>query len=390
MKNKTIWMAAAIMLLCPSWAYSQDNRHAFEFGAGGSVINHTRIMVSDFHQTAGGDYVFTLEEKQLYGGAGLYAAYQLNDWVYLDGRATLGIAGYYDSGTLKRGFSVLAGPGLQFRPPFRTGWLEPYVRLGVNYYHKDFPTSYFGQFDGDITKEGIWKAEDTWNKGNTLDRNTFVPLSAGIGIISWLGNKVGVRIEGEYLRSITSKGANFALGSAGIVFRFGGKDKRSSLLGPERIVERVVEKEIVKEVPVETVREIVKEVPCERTLATLMDNVTFDFDKADLTPESMAVLDEVAAMLSSFQEEKYLVSGYTDARGSDSYNETLSISRAKAVYDALLERGVPESRLCYRGFGKKTAVIPGSADDQTRRGDRKVVLERITWAPLWDYLKSNQ
>ena len=383
-------MAVAIMLLCPLGVYSQNSRHAFEFGLEGSAINHTRIMVSDFHQTRGGDYVFTLEEKQLYGGSGLYAAYQLNDWIYLDGRATLGIARYYDSGNLKQGFSVLAGPGLQFRPHLRNQWVEPYVRLGVNYYHKNFPTSYFGQFNGDITKEGIWKAEDTWNKGNTLDKNTFIPLSLGIGMVSWLGNRVGIRMEGDFLRSITSKGANSAVGTAGIVFRFGGKDKRASLSGPERIVERVVEKEIVKEVPVETVKEIIKEVPCERTLASLMDNVTFDFDKADLTTESLAVLDEVAAVLASYPDERYLVSGYTDARGSYSYNEALSFSRAKAVYDALLERGVSESRLCYRGFGKKTAVIPGSADDLTRRGDRKVVLERVTWDPLWDYLKSNQ
>ena len=112
MKNKSIRMAVAIMLLCPLGVYSQNSRHAFEFGLEGSAINHTRIMVSDFHQTRGGDYVFTLEEKQLYGGSGLYAAYQLNDWIYLDGRATLGIARYYDSGNLKQGFSVLAGPGL--------------------------------------------------------------------------------------------------------------------------------------------------------------------------------------------------------------------------------------------------------------------------------------
>ena len=198
-----------------------------------------------------------------------------------------------------------------------------------------------------------------------------------------------MRIEGDYLRSLGSRGANFALGSVGVVFRIGGKDKRQSLRGPERIVERIVEKEIVKEVPVETVREVIKEIPCERMLDNLMDNVTFDFDKSDLTPESEAVLDEVARIIGLFPEDRFIVSGYTDARGGRSYNYRLSHDRARAVYEALTSRGVPESRLCYRGFGESVAIVPENADDETRRGDRKVVIERVTWDPLWEYLKNN-
>ena len=290
---------------------------------------------------------------------------------------------------MKRGYSVLAGPGIQFRPFISSEWVQPYLRLGINYYHKDFPTAYFGQFEGDITKEALWKAEDAWNKGNTFDADSFFPLSAGIGMTGWVTNRVGVRIEGDYLRSLGSKGANFARGSVGIVFRIGGKDKRQSLRGPERIVERIVEKEVVKEVPVETVREVVKEVPCERMLANLMDNVTFDFDKSDLTPEGEAVLDEVARIIGMFPDDRFMVSGYTDARGGRSYNDRLSLDRARAVYEALIARGVPEPRLCFRGFGESAAIVPEDADDGLRRGDRKVVIERVTWNPLWEYLKNN-
>ena len=197
------------------------------------------------------------------------------------------------------------------------------------------------------------------------------------------------------MRSLGSKGANFAMGTAGVAFRFGGKRKSSRQVvspegaGAEKIVEKIVEKEVVKEVPVEVVREVVKEVPFEKTLAELMDNVTFDFDKADLTHESEKVLDEVAKVIDKFPGRKFMISGHTDARGSDSYNEKLSTARARAVYDALIRRGIPESMLCYRGFGKKTAVVPSGEDDNLRRGDRKVVIEQVTWEPLWKYLKNN-
>ena len=390
MKEKLILMALSILLLSPGRAYSQDKPHPFELGFGGSAINHTRTMVSDFHRTGGGDYVFTLEEKLFNGGAGLYGAYGINPWLFLDFQGILGLARYRDSGSMKQGRSVMVGPGIQFRPPVGKGWVEPYLRLGVNYYHKDFPTLYFGNFEGDITKEAQWKAEDSWNKGYTFDSESYLPVSAGIGIIGWLNDKVGIRIEGDYLRSLGSKGVNFAQGSVGLVFNLGGSRRQPSTIETERIVEKIVEKEVVKEVPVEKIKEIYKEIPCDRTLASLMENVNFDFDKADITAESESILDEVARILASFPDEKYLVSGYADARGSDSYNDKLSKERAKAVYNALLSRGVPESRLCYRGFGKRTAVVPGSAEDDVRRGDRKVVLERVTWDPLWQYLKSNQ
>ena len=368
-------MALAIFLLCPSGAYSQNASHSVEFGLGGTAINHTRTVVSDFHQTSGGDYVFNLEEKHLYGGVSLYSAYELKEWLYADLQGTLGLARFYDSGALKRGLSVLAGPGIQFRPFVKSEWLQPYLRLGVSYYHKSFPAYYFGQFNGDVTKEAIWKAEDSWNKGSTFDTNTYFPITAGIGLVGWLGDKVGVKIGGDYMRSLGSKGANLT--------------KKKSPEVVEKIVEKVVEKDVVREVPVEIVKEVPKIVHSEKTLAELMDNVTFDFDKAVLTEESQPVLDEVAKIIREFGDCRFLVSGHTDARGTDAYNDRLSEARAKAVYEALLDRGVPESMLCFRGFGKRSAIVPAAADDILRRGDRKVVIERITWEPLWNYLKNN-
>ncbi len=390
MKNNLIPMALAIILLCPLRAYSQKTTRSVEVGIGGSAINHTRTMVTDFHQTPGGDYVFTLEEKQLYGGVSLYSAYEIKKWLYADVQGTLGLARYYDSGALKNGLSILAGPGLQIRPFVKSEWLQPYLRLGVSYYRKNFPTFYFGRFDGDITKEAVWKAEDAWNKGVTVDSKSYIPLTAGIGLVGWLGDRVGIRVGADYMRSLGSKGANFAVGTTGLVFRLGGKSKKPQEVMPqERIVEKIVEKEVVKEVPVETIREVYKEVPFEKTLAELMDNVTFDFDKADITKESETVLDEVASVLKKFTDRKFMICGHTDAKGSDSYNERLSAARAKAVFEALVKRGVPESMLCHKGFGKRTALVPAGADDNTRRGDRKVVIEQVTWEPLWKYLKNN-
>ena len=404
MKNKIDRTALAVVLalLCPLAGHSQEKTvpRTWEFGLGGAAMNITRTTVSNFHQTSGGDYIFNLDEKLLYGGIEIYSAMELNRWLYADLQGTLGLAKYNDAEKTRQGYSLMVSPGIQFRPFRKSEWIQPYVRLGVNLYHKNFPTSYFGQFKGDVTKEALWKAEDAWNKGYTFDSDTFFPVSAGIGVICWMSNRVGVHIQGQYNRSLGTNGVNFAQASAGIVLRLGGVDKHKA--SADRYVQkhlddyaslypqRVVEKEVVREVPVEVVREVIKEIPSEKTLAEMMDNVNFDFDKATITADSQFILDEIANTLAQFPDTRFLVAGYTDSKGSEEYNEELSRARAKAVYEALLQRGIQSFRLCYRGFGKRVALVPESATDEQRKGDRKVVLERVTSESLWNYLNQQK
>jgi len=379
---------------------AQRNSHEWEAGINGAMVNVTRTTLSNFHQTSGGDYVFYLEEKNLYGGAELYLARRMVPWLYLDVQGTMGLARYIESEQEKQGYSFMAGPGIQFRPLVRSQWIQPYLRLGLNYFSKTFPTTYFGMFDNDVTKEATWRSEDVWNKGYTFDSNSFFPLSAGVGVIGWLGNRMGVKLQGQYLRSFGNKGASFAQLSGGLVFRIGGGNKVKSLADQyveshpsdyddfylSRLPEK--EREVVREVPVEKIveKEVVKYVPSEKTLVELMDNVNFDFDKSTLTAESQVVLDVVADIIGHYPDTRFLVAGYTDAKGSEEYNERLSEERSKAVYDALLQRGVSGSRLAYKGFGKRMAVVPESASDEQRRGDRKVVIERVTDEEFWKYL----
>ncbi len=391
-----------LALLCPLAGHSQNKTvpRTWEFGLGGAAMNITRNTVSNFHQTTGGDYIFNLDEKMLYGGIELYSALELKRWLYADLQGTLGFARYCESERMKQGYSLMVSPGVQLRPWGGSGWIQPYLRFGLNCYHKNFPTSYFGQFQGDVSKEALWRAEDAWNKGYTFDSDTFFPISAGVGVIGWMSNRVGVHIQGQYNRSLGTDGVNFAQASAGIVLRIGGVDKYKAVADryvPNHLDEyaglypqKVVEKEVVREVPVEVIREVVREVPSEKTLAEMMDNINFDFDKATITADSQFVLDDIANTLANFPDTHFLVAGYTDAKGTEEYNEELSRARAKAVYDSLLSRGIPAARLCYRGFGKRMAIVPESASDDQRRGDRKVVMERVTSESLWNYLNQQK
>ena len=80
--------------------------------------------------------------------------------------------------------------------------------------------------------------------------------------------------------------------------------------------------------------------------------------------------------------------GYTDAKGSDSYNLTLSARRAEKVHAALIGRGGPARMIKWRGVGKRAAIISATAADNIREGDRKVLLARVTNMDYWNALDS--
>src|SRR5690606_34059020 len=63
--------------------------------------------------------------------------------------------------------------------------------------------------------------------------------------------------------------------------------------------------------------------------------ILFDFDKADIRPDSQPQLDEIAALLKDNPDLDVLIVGHTDAKGALDYNRDLSLRRANAVVAAL-------------------------------------------------------
>lgn len=68
--------------------------------------------------------------------------------------------------------------------------------------------------------------------------------------------------------------------------------------------------------------------------------VFFDFDKSDLTAETMAVLDQQVSWLVSNPVAKVDLAGHTDAVGTNTYNDALAMRRAQSVQQYMFERGV--------------------------------------------------
>jgi outer membrane protein OmpA-like peptidoglycan-associated protein len=105
----------------------------------------------------------------------------------------------------------------------------------------------------------------------------------------------------------------------------------------------------------------------------VLRGVNFDFNKANVRPDAMPILDEAAATLKESGDVTIAVNGYTDAIGSDAYNERLSVRRATAVKDYLEQHGVAAGRMTVRGFGKADPVA-SNATPEGRAQNRRVEL----------------
>ena len=79
-------------------------------------------------------------------------------------------------------------------------------------------------------------------------------------------------------------------------------------------------------------------------------------DRAELLPAGMAMLDLLAGSLREYDRTEIVVAVYTDAIGSDAYNQQQSLARARAIVAYLQSRGVAPARLIARGAGESAPV----------------------------------
>lgn len=103
----------------------------------------------------------------------------------------------------------------------------------------------------------------------------------------------------------------------------------------------------------------------------VLDGIVFDFDSADLLPESDAALSNIAAYLGDNPDQSFFVVGHTDSVGTFSYNYSLSGDRARSVVNALAdEYGISRDRIEPHGVGPLVPVFTNESEagrDKNRR-----------------------
>lgn len=88
-----------------------------------------------------------------------------------------------------------------------------------------------------------------------------------------------------------------------------------------------------------------------------INKIYFDNDKAVITESASRELDRIANMMIKNVSMEILAETYTDTRGSDAYNKTLSQKRADAVRSYIIAKGVDANRIKAVGRGEDNPVV---------------------------------
>ena len=101
-----------------------------------------------------------------------------------------------------------------------------------------------------------------------------------------------------------------------------------------------------------------------------IDKLFFKADSSAITDESYPVLEEVYKFLLDNSRVVIEIGGHTNNIPSDEFCDQLSRARAKAVSDYLIEKGIEETRLIYKGYGKRKPISSNLSTIGRRQNQR--------------------
>jgi peptidoglycan-associated lipoprotein len=96
--------------------------------------------------------------------------------------------------------------------------------------------------------------------------------------------------------------------------------------------------------------------PKEFTAIPELKPIYFDFDKYDIRPADAKILDANAQWLKSNDNQRVLIEGHCDERGTNEYNLALGERRAKSTMNYLVSQGVQASRITIISYGEERPV----------------------------------
>ncbi len=99
-------------------------------------------------------------------------------------------------------------------------------------------------------------------------------------------------------------------------------------------------------------------------ISGVLEGIYFDVDKDTIKPKSKATLDRALEVLNQFNTTRWRIAGHTDSDGNREHNLDLSLRRAGAVRQYLIDRGIDGSRLTAQGYGPDEPID----SNETKKG----------------------
>ncbi len=109
--------------------------------------------------------------------------------------------------------------------------------------------------------------------------------------------------------------------------------------------------------------------PIEIGQSIILNNLFFETDSYELSIKSETELNQIVEWMEE-NDSRIEISGYTDNVGTDAYNQTLSLNRAKAVYKYLATKGIDQSYLTFKGYGKNNPIASNDTEEGRQKNRR--------------------
>jgi len=195
-------------------------------------------------------------------------------------------------------------------------------------------------------------------------RDIVVPVPMRSKLVGLVVNTMGVPIPGVAVKVQDSKG-----GEQTYYTNLTGQFETAPFTGDRTLQATATYKMLMSETEVVNVPRSVKELRPEYavymelnlpTRLTIGAEALFDFDKYAVTERAKDTLDMVVRAMKAQPDVTVVLEGHTDSRGTATYNEGLSIRRAKAIQKYLIDNGIAAERIRAVGYGF-TRLVNGCA-----------------------------
>src|SRR5688572_7478865 len=330
-------------------------------------IHHDGVTLyfsSDGHPRLGNSDIFVSEFVNNKWNKPENMGYPLNSWEY-DGFFTL-------SPDKKKGyFSTAKEGGLGDADIYSITFLEPK--------YKPKPKPVIAKVEEVKVKQELPKHEEfvdpeiaihkiakviTLLKGKVIDERNAAPLSAVISLVDNITNKVITKLNsnpvtGEFELTIPH-GGNYGVATEKSGYLFNSINFNL----PAFAEYQEIDTHIIM-------------VKAEVGSKVVLRNVFFDIGKSDLKTESIAEVENIKELLTRDAHLRVQINGHTDNMGNVTSNKALSLKRASAVVNYLVQHGIAASRLTAKGYGSERPIV--SNDDETggREINRRTEIEII-------------
>ncbi len=110
--------------------------------------------------------------------------------------------------------------------------------------------------------------------------------------------------------------------------------------------------------------------------SVVLKNVFFETNSFELKSISYTELNQLVGLLRSYPDLRVEIGGHTDDVGKESYNQNLSMKRARSVYNYLVSKGISANQLSYKGYGELLPIATNKTAEgraQNRRTEFKII-----------------